>query len=153
MEKVIHVYTDGGCRDNHKDINIGAWGVYMQCGSLEKTIAEATTNTTNNKMELQGAIEGLKAVKNRNMRVILYMDSAYVLNGISTWINNWKRNGWRTKDKKPVKNVELWKELDELRQQFSYIQYVKVKGHDGVRGNELADAALNEAMDRLKEGM
>lgn len=151
MDKVIHVYTDGGCRGNHEDNNIGAWGVYMECGELTKTIAGATTNTTNNKMELQGAIEGLKAIKNRDLKVILYLDSAYVLNGLKTWIDkNWKPKGWRTSDKKPVKNVELWKELDELRSKFKDIEYVKVKGHAGVHGNEMADMALNEAMDNLK---
>ena len=147
--KTIKIYTDGGCRGNHLSENIGAWGVYMECDGLTKELSGHSINTTNNKMELMGAIEGLKAVKSNKYKIELYLDSAYVLNGLTSWISNWKRNGWRTSSKKPVQNVELWKELDELRSKFDNIEYIKVKGHSGDYGNEIADKLLNKAMDKV----
>lgn len=147
--KVIKIYTDGGCRGNQSDNNIGAWGVYMECGELTRELSGVEHNTTNNKMELKGAIEGLKAVKNKKYAVELYLDSAYVLNGLESWIYKWKLNNWRTSSKKPVLNMDLWKELDEIRNTFSNIKYIKVKGHSGHYGNEKADAILNKAMDEI----
>lgn len=148
--KVIKIYSDGGCRGNHLETNIGAWGVYMECGELTKELSGSAYNTTNNQMELKGAIEGLKAVKNKKYSIELYLDSAYVLNGLESWIDKWKLNNWMTSSKKPVSNVELWKELDEIRNTFSDIKYIKVKGHSGDYGNERADAILNKAMDEIK---
>lgn len=148
---LIKVYADGGCRGNQEKNNIGAWGVYMEYGDHKKELVGTARNTTNNIMELQGCIEGLKAIKRRDIPVEVYLDSAYVLNGLESWIDNWKKNKWRTSNKKPVKNKELWMELDSLRNEFKDIKYIKVKGHSGDYGNEKADKILNIAMDNMEE--
>lgn len=150
MNKVIKLYTDGGCRGNQSDNNIGAWGVYMVYGDVSKEIKGGEINTTNNIMELKGCIEGLKAIKNKTLPVEVYLDSAYVLNGITNWIEGWKKKGWRTANKKPVLNKELWIELDSERNKFNNIEFIKVKGHAGNEGNEIADRLCNEAMDEIE---
>ena len=150
MNKVIKLYTDGGCRGNQSDNNIGAWGAYMVYGDVSKEIKGGEINTTNNIMELKGCIEGLKAIKNKTLPVEVYLDSAYVLNGITNWIEGWKKKGWRTANKKPVLNKELWIELDSERNKFNNIEFIKVKGHAGNEGNEIADRLCNEAMDEIK---
>ena len=147
--KTIKIYTDGGCRGNQNNKNIGAWGVYMEYGDLKKELSGGAVDTTNNIMELTGCIEGLKAVKNKSLPVEVYLDSAYVLNGITSWIENWKKKGWRTANKKPVLNKELWVELDALKSQFTNIKFIKVKGHADNPGNNRADALCNETMDKL----
>lgn len=147
---IIKIYTDGGCRGNQNDTNIGAWGAYLECGDLKKEISGSAINTTNNIMELTGCIEGLKAVKNKNMQVEVYLDSAYVLNGITSWIDGWKKKNWTTANKKPVANKELWIELDNLRNEFNNIKFIKVKGHADNPGNIKADLLCNEAMDKIK---
>lgn len=146
---IIKIYTDGGCRGNQNETNIGAWAAYMEYGELKKEISGGAINTTNNIMELTGCIEGLKAVKNKNLPVEVYLDSAYVLNGITSWIDNWKKKGWKTANKKPVLNKELWVELDDLRSQFSNIKFIKVKGHSDNPGNNRADYLCNMEMDKL----
>nr|DAX85662.1 MAG TPA: ribonuclease HI [Caudoviricetes sp.] len=150
MNKVIKLYTDGGCRGNQSDNNIGAWGAYMVYGDVSKEIKGGEINTTNNIMELKGCIEGLKAIKNKTLPVEVYLDSAYVLNGITNWIEGWKKKGWRTANKKPVLNKELWIELDSERNKFNNIEFIKVKGHAGNEGNEIADRLCNEAMDEIE---
>ena len=150
MNKVIKLYTDGGCRENQSDNNIGAWGAYMVYGDVSKEIKGGEINTTNNIMELKGCIEGLKAIKNKTLPVEVYLDSAYVLNGITNWIEGWKKKGWRTANKKPVLNKELWIELDSERNKFNNIEFIKVKGHAGNEGNEIADRLCNEAMDEIE---
>ena len=150
MNKVIKLYTDGGCRGNQSDNNIGGWGAYMVYGDVSKEIKGGEINTTNNIMELKGCIEGLKAIKNKTLPVEVYLDSAYVLNGITNWIEGWKKKGWRTANKKPVLNKELWIELDSERNKFNNIEFIKVKGHAGNEGNEMADRLCNEAMDEIE---
>ena len=146
MENII-IYADGGCRNNQSKENVGGWGVYLVSGSYEKEIYGSERNTTNNKMELQSAIEGLKALKNFSKPVIIYMDSAYVVNGINNWIYGWVKKGWKKSDKKPVENKELWQELYNLKNKFQNIEFVKVKGHSGNDGNEKADLLANKGMD------
>lgn len=146
---IIKIYTDGGCRGNQSENNIGAWAAYMEYGEHKKEISGGAINTTNNIMELTGCIEGLKAVKNKNIPVEVYLDSAYVLNGITSWIENWKQKGWKTANKKPVLNKELWVELDNLKSQFSNIKFIKVKGHSDNPGNNRADYLCNVEMDKL----
>ena len=148
----IHIYCDGGCRGNQTDNNVGAWGVYIQHKERVIELGGYETDTTNNQMELRAPIEALKVIKKKDMPVVLYFDSAYVLNGITSWIEGWKRNGWKNSSKKPVKNKELWVELDNLKNEFSNIQFVKVKGHSDNFGNIQADRICNEYMDKyMKE--
>lgn len=146
----IELYTDGGCRGNQANNNIGAWGAYMTYGEYTKSISGGARNTTNNIMELKGCIEGLKAIVNKTIPVVVYLDSAYVLNGITNWINGWKKNGWRTSKKQPVLNAELWMQLDEEVQKFKFISFEKVKGHSGNEGNEKADKLCNDMMDSME---
>lgn len=146
---ILKIYTDGGCRGNQNENNIGAWGAYMEFGDVIKELSGGAVNTTNNIMELTGCIEGLKAVKNKSIKTEVYLDSAYVLNGITSWIENWKKKGWRTANKKPVANKELWIELDALKSEFTDITFIKVKGHSDNPGNIKADALCNITMDKM----
>ena len=143
-EQSINIYADGGCRGNPGP---GGWGVLMQTGSAEKELWGGEANTTNNRMELTAVIRALEALK-RPTVVSVHTDSQYVQKGISTWIHNWKRNGWRTADKKPVKNADLWQILDSIAQQHE-IKWLWVKGHAGHPGNERADALANRGIDEL----
>lgn len=153
MEAII-MYADGGCRNNQGESNIGGWGAYLQCGEYKKEVKGSARNTTNNVMELTGCIEGLRAIVDKSIPVEVHLDSAYVLNGITSWIEGWKANGWRTSKKKPVLNQEYWMALDREKSQFANIKFIKVKGHAGIEGNEIADRLCNEAMDEiLKEKM
>lgn len=146
----IELYTDGGCRGNQSDDNIGAWGAYMTYGKYSNHISGGAINTTNNIMELRGCIEGLKAIHKKNIPVIVYLDSAYVLNGITSWIKKWRANGWKTSKNQPVQNAQLWIELDNIVSQFTNIQWVKVKGHSDNYGNIQADRLCNEEMDKME---
>ena len=150
MSKVM-LYTDGGVRGNQNENNIGSWGAYMIYRDYENRISGGERNTTNNIMELKGCIEGLKAIKNKNLPVVVHLDSAYVLNGITSWIESWKRNGWRTSTKKPVQNMALWRELEAERNKFFSIEFVKVKGHSDNEGNNIADKLCNDYMDKMME--
>ena len=145
---VITLYCDGGCRGNGKENNIGSWAYMLEYNGNIKEGSGATANTSNNKMELQAVIEGLKAIKKKDYKVNVYLDSNYVLQGITSWIHGWKQKNWRKADKKPVENKELWIELDELRNKFSNINFIKVKGHAGEEGNERVDLLVNMAMDK-----
>lgn len=151
MSKII-IYTDGACSGNQNEINFGGWGVVLRQGENTKELFGGAVNTTNNKMELQGAIEGLKALNQTDIPIELYSDSNYVIQGISSWIHGWKKNGWKNASKKPVENKELWIELDKLRNTFKDIQFIKVKGHNGVELNELADELANKGVDLARNG-
>ncbi len=141
--QVVTLYTDGACRGNPGP---GGWGVYMQYGSHERELKGFASDTTNNRMELLAAIEGLKALK-RSCQVNLHTDSKYVMQGMTQWLEGWKRNGWKTAAKKPVKNVELWRELEQLNARH-HVNWHWVKGHAGIPGNEIADRLANEAIDQ-----
>ena len=140
----VEIYTDGACRGNP---GVGGWGVLLRLGNHEKTLLGAEFETTNNRMELQAAIEGLAALK-RHSRVVLWTDSKYLRDGITDWIDNWKRRNWRTSANKPVKNVDLWQRLDDLTAEHE-ITWEWVKGHAGNEGNETADLLANQAIDQL----
>lgn len=144
---MLEIYCDGACRNNQGDSNIGAYGVYMKYKEHERRISGVEYNTTNNKMELRACIEAFKKVKNKKVPTKVYLDSAYVLNGVTSWMDKWKQNNWKTSNKKDVLNKELWIELDELKEEFDNIEFIKVKGHSGNYGNEQADLLCNEAMD------
>lgn len=148
MEK-IYVYCDGGCRGNGKKENKGGWGVYLTYQGKSRCLYGGAKNTTNNIMELTSCIEGLKALKRRDLPVEVVMDSAYVINGITKWIFNWKQKGWVTSKKEPVENKALWEELDALKSTFSSIEFIKVKGHADNAGNNKADELANKGMDEL----
>ena len=143
----VNIYTDGACRGNPGP---GGWGVLMRFGDNEKELWGGEHNTTNNRMELTAAIEGLKALK-RGSPVTLTTDSKYVRNGITQWITNWKIKGWRTANKQQVKNQDLWQQLDELSQHHD-ITWHWVKGHSGHRENDLADELANRGIDELEVG-
>lgn len=137
----ITIYSDGACSGNPGP---GGWGAVLISGAHRKELSGGEAETTNNRMELLGAISALEALK-RKSDVALYTDSAYVKNGITGWIHGWKRNGWRTADKKPVKNVELWQRLDELCDRHN-VDWHWVKGHAGHPENERADELARAGM-------
>lgn len=143
----IVIYTDGACSGNPGP---GGWGVILMSGQHRKELKGGERETTNNRMELTAAIKALEALK-RPSKVALYTDSQYVKNGIDGWIHGWKKNGWKTADRKPVKNVELWQQLDEARLRHE-IEWKWVRGHAGhpenERADELAREGLAEARDR-----
>ena len=141
-EVPVHIYADGGCRGNPGP---GGWGVLLRAGDQEKELWGGEPATTNNRMELTAVIRALEALK-RPAEIQVHTDSQYVQKGISEWIRNWKRNGWKTSDKKPVKNADLWQRLDELAAQHR-ITWLWVKGHAGNTGNERADRLANRGID------
>jgi len=143
MKQVI-IYTDGACRGNPGP---GGWGVLIKFDSAEKEIFGGQTDTTNNQMELSAAIEGLAILK-EPCSVELFTDSKYVMDGITQWIQNWKKNNWRTAAKKDVKNKELWQKLDQLISHHQ-VQWHWVKGHSGDAGNETADLLANKGIDSI----
>lgn len=143
MPEVL-VYADGACRGNPGP---GGWGVWLRSGTHEKEMFGGERLTTNNRMELTAVISALAALKQR-CRVTIYTDSQYVRQGITSWIHNWKQRGWRTADKQPVKNVELWQRLDELNAAHE-VSWRWVKGHSGDPGNERADALANKGVDSV----
>ncbi|MBZ0333592.1 ribonuclease HI [Marinobacter sp. JH2] len=138
MAGKVVMYTDGACKGNPGP---GGWGVVLRYGGSEKKMHGGERDTTNNRMELMAAIQGLKAL-NRACDVELYTDSQYVRKGITEWMAGWKRNGWKTSAKKPVKNSDLWKELDAESGRHN-VNWHWVKGHAGDPGNELADELAN----------
>jgi ribonuclease HI len=141
---VVDIYTDGGCRGNPGP---GGWAALIYEGPRAEEIYGAEKNTTNQRMELRAAIEGLRYLKEPS-RVRLYSDSTYLLNAMNKgWLVKWERNGWKTADKKPVKNADLWRELLELSR-IHAVRWVKVKGHVGNPGNERCDALVKLAMNR-----
>lgn len=140
-EGVVEIYSDGACRGNPGP---GGWGVLLRYDGREKELWGGEAATTNNRMELMAAIRALEALK-RPSRVRLHTDSLYVMKGISAWIGDWKRRGWRTADKKPVKNEDLWRRLDELAAKHD-IEWRWVRGHAGHRENERADRLANRGI-------
>ena len=141
----VEIWTDGACSGNPGP---GGWGAILQYGALRKELSGAEADTTNNRMELQAAIAALQALK-RPCAVIIHTDSQYVKGGITGWIFGWKKNGWRTADKKPVKNVDLWQALDNAITQHR-VEWRWVKGHAGNELNERADELAREAIKALK---
>ena len=143
-QTVVEVFTDGACRGNPGP---GGWGVVLRYKNKEKELYGGENHTTNNRMELTAAIEALSALK-KPCEVIITTDSQYVKNGINQWIANWKKRGWKTADKKPVKNIDLWQQLDELVARHT-VKWHWVKGHSGHAENERADALANKGIDEL----
>jgi len=141
MSEKVQLYTDGACSGNPGP---GGWGALMLWNNHEKELCEGEFETTNNRMELMAAIMGLDHLK-RGMVVDLYTDSTYVRDGITKWIHNWKKNGWRTAAKKPVKNADLWKQL-EVAIQRHQVEWHWVKGHAGNPENERADELARQGM-------
>ncbi|MBP6529405.1 MAG: ribonuclease HI [Casimicrobium sp.] len=137
----VIIYTDGACKGNPGP---GGWGVLMISGEHRRELCGGESLTTNNRMELTAAIEALRALK-RPTNARLFTDSSYVKQGIETWIHGWKRNGWRTSDKKPVKNADLWQTLDALAA-TQKVEWRWVKGHSGDPGNDRADALSNQGI-------
>ena len=140
-EHVVEIYSDGACRGNPGP---GGWGVLLRSNGAEKELFGGEAATTNNRMELMAVIRALEALK-RPSRVKLYTDSLYVMKGITIWILDWKRRGWRTADKKPVKNEDLWRRLDELAARHD-IEWHWVRGHAGHPENERADRLANKGI-------
>jgi ribonuclease HI len=140
--EVAEVYADGACRGNPGP---GGWGVLLREGGRERELHGGEAATTNNRMELTAVIRALEALA-PGLRVRVYTDSQYVQKGISAWIHDWKRRGWRTADKKPVKNVDLWMRLDELARGH-HVEWHWVRGHAGHPENERADALANMGID------
>ena len=145
MAETVELFTDGACRGNPGP---GGWGVLMRYGGHQKTLHGGARDTTNNRMELLAVIEGLKALK-RPCHVRVTTDSQYVKNGITQWIHNWKKNGWKTAARKPVKNDDLWRALDEQAGRHQ-VEWAWVRGHTGHPENELADQLANRGIDELK---
>lgn len=145
--KTVFLFTDGGCRGNP---GVGGWGVLIRYGDHQKELCGAEDHTTNNRMELMAAIEGLKALKEPCV-VTLTTDSQYVKHGITEWLPNWKKNNWKTANKKPVKNQDLWEQLD-IEVARHQVTWHWVRGHTGHTENEIADQLANRAMDELLNG-
>lgn len=142
---MVEMYTDGACRGNPGP---GGWGVLLRYQDTEKELYGGEANTTNNRMELSAVIHGLRALS-RSVAVTITTDSEYVKNGMQQWIHNWKRNGWKTAARKPVKNVDLWQQLDELVAQHK-VSWQWVKGHSGHAENERVDELANKGIDELQ---
>jgi ribonuclease HI len=146
MQHSVTLYTDGACKGNPGP---GGWGVLMQSGERQREIFGGEANTTNNRMELMAAIEGLNALK-KPCRVAIYTDSNYVRQGMTQWLAQWKRNGWRTAARKAVKNADLWQQLDQACERHR-VEWHWVKGHSGHPGNERADELANCGVESIQE--
>ena len=144
MTGLVRIYTDGACRGNPGK---GGWGVLLRYGEIEKTLYGGEQQTTNNRMELTAVIKGLETL-NKPCRVLVTTDSKYVLDGITRWLPAWKRRNWKTASRKPVLNIELWQQLDQLAGRHE-VSWEWVKGHSGHPGNEMADALANRGIDEL----
>ena len=144
MSDIVEIFTDGACRGNPGP---GGWGVLLRFNGSEKMLKGSELSTTNNRMELQAAISALESLS-RSCKVLLTTDSRYVMDGVQEWLPNWKKRGWKTANKKPVKNEDLWRKLDELASEHE-IDWRWVKGHSGHAENELVDQLANDAIDEL----
>jgi ribonuclease HI len=142
---IVEIYTDGACRGNPGP---GGWGALLSLGEHEKELSGAEPLTTNNRMELTAVIRALEALK-RPSEARIFTDSEYVRRGITEWVKSWKARGWKTADRKPVKNQDLWEQLDKLAAGHK-IEWRWVKGHSGVPGNERVDRLANEAIDAMR---
>ncbi len=147
MSVEVTIYTDGACKGNPGP---GGWGALMLAGTVQKELCGGESSTTNNRMELTAVIEALGALK-RPCRIALYTDSKYVMDGLNQWLPNWKKRGWKTADKKPVKNQDLWQALDAAVERHE-IEWHWVKGHAGHPGNERADQLANAGIATLAGG-
>jgi ribonuclease HI len=147
-EDVVEIWTDGACKGNPGP---GGWGALLKLGAVEKTLHGGEPLTTNNRMEMLAVIEALGALK-RPCKVLLHVDSQYVMKGMTEWIHGWKQRGWRTADKKPVKNADLWQRMDEEVAKHS-ITWKWVKGHAGDPGNERADLLANRGVEEARAKM
>jgi len=143
--KIVDIFTDGACSGNPGP---GGWGAILRFDGEEKELSDGEADTTNNRMEMMAAIAALEELS-RPCKIRLYTDSSYLKDGITTWIHNWKRNGWKTKARKPVKNVDLWQRLDEAIQRHD-ISWHWVKGHAGHPENERADQLATSAVDNFR---
>ena len=144
MKQIVEIFSDGACRGNP---GAGGWGVLIRYGEAEKKLYGGAIATTNNRMELQAAIEGLSALT-KPCRVKITTDSKYVLTGATEWMDNWKKRNWKTAGKKQVLNADLWLQLDELIQKHE-VEWAWVKGHSGHTENEIADQLANQGIDEL----
>ncbi len=143
-QTIVEIYTDGACKGNPGP---GGWGVWLRYGDHEKELCGGEPGTTNNRMELTAVIRALETLS-RPCHVRLHTDSQYVQKGISEWIHGWKKRGWLTAEKKPVKNDDLWKKLDELAAHH-HVEWLWVKGHAGHEGNERADQLANRGIGQI----
>ena len=150
MQNVIMVYTDGGARGNGKEDCKAAWAYTLTYGAHYKEDAKACYGATNNQMEMTAIIMALSAIKNKKLPIRVHSDSAYCINGITSWIHSWKKKGWVNSKKEPVENKELWMKMDALVTECEDIEFVKVKGHADVEGNIRVHALVNEAMDQVE---
>lgn len=144
MSDVVKAFTDGACRGNPGP---GGWGVLLRFNDHEKRLFGGEAETTNNRMELMAVIQALESL-NRDCKIIVTSDSQYVLKGINEWMENWKKRGWKTAAKKPVKNLDLWLRLDKARETHQ-VEWVWVKGHSGHIENEIADELANRGIDEF----
>lgn len=147
-DEAVEIWTDGACKGNPGP---GGWGALLKMGAIEKTLHGGEPLTTNNRMEMLAVIEALGALK-RPCKVLLHVDSQYVMKGMTEWIHGWKQRGWRTADKKPVKNADLWQRMDEAVAKHS-ITWKWVKGHAGDPGNERADLLANRGVEEARAKM
>lgn len=147
MEKTVYLFTDGACKGNP---GAGGWGVLLRYGTHEKELFGGEAQTTNNRMELTAVLSGLKTL-NRPCDVVICTDSQYVKNGMESWIHNWKKNGWKTAGRQPVKNADLWQQLDEQVARHR-VRWQWVKGHAGHAENERADALANRGVEQALSG-
>lgn len=147
MEKTVYLFTDGACKGNP---GTGGWGVLLRYGTHEKELFGGEAQTTNNRMELTAVLSGLKTL-NRPCDVVICTDSQYVKNGMESWIHNWKKNGWKTAGRQPVKNADLWQQLDEQVARHR-VRWQWVKGHAGHTENERADALANRGVEQALRG-
>lgn len=147
MEKTVYLFTDGACKGNP---GAGGWGVLLRYGGHEKELFGGEAQTTNNRMELTAVLSGLKTL-NRPCDVVICTDSQYVKNGMESWIHNWKKNGWKTAGRQPVKNADLWQQLDEQVARHR-VRWQWVKGHAGHAENERADALANRGVEQALHG-
>lgn len=147
MEKTVYLFTDGACKGNP---GAGGWGVLLRYGGHEKELFGGEAQTTNNRMELTAVLSGLKTL-NRPCDVVICTDSQYVKNGMESWIHNWKKNGWKTAGRQPVKNADLWQQLDEQVARHR-VRWQWVKGHAGHTENERADALANRGVEQVLHG-
>ncbi|WP_144372374.1 ribonuclease HI [Vogesella urethralis] len=145
-DAIVEIYPDGACKGNPGP---GGWGVLLRYKGQEKELCGGEHGTTNNRMELMAVIQGLQLLK-RPCHIVVYTDSQYVQKGISEWIHGWKARGWKTASKEPVKNADLWQQLDALRNQHPHVEWRWVKGHAGHEFNERADQLANAGVDSLR---